>query len=46
MPDTVFRIFLDWDGMDSLPSRTIDPQRLDKLNRQGFTVVEWGGKQY
>lgn len=43
-PDTVFRIFLDWDGIDKQPTTPIEPQKLDKLERKGFTVVEWGGK--
>lgn len=40
-PDTVIRIFLDFEGLDapvSLPS-----QRLSSIPRKGFTLVEWGG---
>jgi hypothetical protein len=40
-PDTVIRIFLDYEGLKApmnLPS-----QKLNHLPRKGFTVVEWGG---
>ncbi len=40
-PQTVIRVFLDMDGFDApvaLPS-----QQLTKVERKGFTVVEWGG---
>jgi len=43
-PNKVFRIFLDWDNYNSKPNTDIKPQILDRLtNRDGFTVVEWGG---
>jgi hypothetical protein len=42
-PDTVFRIFLDWNGFDAKPEGSIQPQVLNKLVRKGFTLVEWGG---
>ncbi len=43
-PDKVFRIFLDWDNYNSKPDFEIQPQKLETLkNRDGFTVVEWGG---
>lgn len=45
-PDTVYRIFLDWEGLDDLPATPIEPQELEKLERKGFTVVEWGGREY
>lgn len=40
-PQTVIRVFLDMDGFDTpiqLPA-----QKLTKVERSGFTVVEWGG---
>lgn len=40
-PQTVIRVFLDMDGYDGplfLPA-----QQLKKVERKGFTVVEWGG---
>lgn len=42
-PDTLFRIFLDWLPLNKKPPFNIQPQYLDKVNRTGFTVVEWGG---
>ena len=41
LPDTRIRVFLDMEGLSShvqLPA-----QRLSSVERQGFTVVEWGG---
>lgn len=43
VPDTVYRIFLDYKPLKSMPDRLPEPQRLKKLNRQGFVLVEWGG---
>lgn len=40
-PDTVIRIFLDFEGLEQ--SLAIEPQRLTSVPRKGFTVVEWGG---
>lgn len=42
-PDTVFRIFLDYQALSFLPKVSPEPQQLKPLVRQGFTVVEWGG---
>lgn len=41
MPDTVIRVFLDFQGL-SAPV-TVRPQTLRAIPRIGFTVVEWGG---
>ena len=43
IPDTVFRIFLDWQPLSAKPTIALAPESLDHLNRQGFTFVEWGG---
>ena len=40
-PDTVIRILMDYKPLQK-PVKTIEPQ-LSALDRQGFTVVEWGG---
>ena len=40
-PDTVIRVFLDMDGFDTPPQLPV--QKLTKIERRGFTVVEWGG---
>lgn len=42
-PDTLFRIFLDWSPLLQKPSKDLIPEHLNKLQRNGFTVVEWGG---
>jgi len=43
MPDTVFRIFMDWQPLGQLPKSSLLPQDLPTLIRNGFTLVEWGG---
>ena len=40
-PDSVIRIFLDFEGLNQ--SISIAPQHLSAIPRNGFTVVEWGG---
>lgn len=43
-PDSVYRIFLDWQGINDPTSfATLPPQNLPKIDRKGFSVVEWGG---
>lgn len=41
-PDTVIRVFLDWSPLEN-NNLSIQPEELTHINRQGFTVVEWGG---
>lgn len=40
-PDTVIRIFMDYEGLD-YPIK-VNPQNIVTPARNGFTVVEWGG---
>ena len=40
-PDTVIRVLMDWKTLDE--KIEIEEQKLEKANREGFTVVEWGG---
>jgi hypothetical protein len=40
-PDTVIRVFLDAKGLNSPIKLT--PQQFTKKERNGFTLVEWGG---
>ena len=42
-PDTEFRIFLLWSPLMEMSSIQPQPQILQPLVRNGFTVVEWGG---
>lgn len=41
-PDTVIRVFLDFEGQDEQYSNIV-PQKLTAIPREGFTLVEWGG---
>ncbi len=42
-PDTMIRVFMAWYGAEEPVS--IPEQELTAPERQGFTVVEWGGEQ-
>jgi hypothetical protein len=41
VPDTSIRIFMEFYNLDN-PIEII-PQNLEKTERKGFTIVEWGG---
>lgn len=43
-PDTVIRVMMAWKPLQE--SIMIQPQKLDGVERKGFTVVEWGGTEY
>ena len=43
-PDTVIRVMMAWKPLQE--SIMIQPQKLDSVERKGFTVVEWGGTEY
>ena len=43
-PDSVIRVFMTWYASDE--PRDITAQQLPSFEREGFTVVEWGGSQY
>lgn len=40
-PDTLIRVMMEWKGMDKY--KEIKEQKLEKVERKGFTIVEWGG---
>ncbi len=42
-PDTLIRVFMAWEGVDEFCDMV--PQELDAPERNGFTVVEWGGSE-
>lgn len=42
-PDSIVRVFLDWKALSSKPMVTPIPQQLEKMERNGFVLVEWGG---
>ena len=40
-PDSVLRVFMAWKPLHR--AQTIEPQTFASFERNGFTVVEWGG---
>jgi len=42
-PKTLIRIFLSIKKLDSIPD--VKEQKLEKIERRGFTVIEWGGSE-
>ena len=42
-PDTEIRVFMAWQGLEEAIG--IEPQQLTAPERQGFTLVEWGGTE-
>jgi hypothetical protein len=42
-PDTVIRVFLDWEPLTEYPKELPTPQKFTHKERRGFTLVEWGG---
>lgn len=43
-PDNILRVFMVYEPLDK--PIEIEPQALPTLTREGFTVVEWGGRRY
>ncbi len=42
-PDHIYRIYMKWTNINT--PFTIEPQEIKKMNRNGFSVLEWGGQQ-
>lgn len=42
-PDTVIRVLMDWKALDE--KIEIEEQKLESVQRNGYTVVEWGGSE-
>jgi len=42
-PDTVIRVFMAWQTSDAFVE--IEAQELSSPEREGFTVIEWGGTE-
>ncbi len=42
-PDSIYRLFLDYQPLSAQPKQILTPPNLTKINRQGFFVLEWGG---
>lgn len=43
MPETEIRVFMDFKKIDS--PFDVEPQKIMKSQRKGFTLVEWGGSE-
>lgn len=43
-PDTLIRVFFDYKGLDKYTE--VKEQKLFQTSREGFTVIEWGGRLY
>jgi hypothetical protein len=44
-PDSILRIFMAFMPLDAPPVNPIPEQRLEKFERTGFAVIEWGGTE-
>jgi hypothetical protein len=42
-PDHIFRVFMVWRDADAFDYGEVNTQEIPKANRDGFTVIEWGG---
>ncbi len=43
-PDNLYRIFMSWRRVNQ--SIFVQEQKIRKVNREGFTVIEWGGAEF
>jgi outer membrane murein-binding lipoprotein Lpp len=43
-PDTIIRVFFDYQGLSE--KKAVTEQILEKRERKGFSVIEWGGRLY
>jgi hypothetical protein len=44
-PDKILRVYLLYSSLDSKKLPIINPQSIPKMDRNGFTVIEWGGSE-
>lgn len=42
-PDSMIRVFLDWQALAAKPNTAISAEKLIPMSRKGFSYVEWGG---
>lgn len=42
-PDTLIRVMMEWKGLNKYME--VEEQQLEKAERKGYTVVEWGGTE-
>lgn len=43
VPDTLIRVMMEWKGLNKYIE--VEEQQLEKVERKGYTVVEWGGTE-
>lgn len=41
VPETTIRVLMEWEALDE--EIEVEEQQLEKVERKGYTVVEWGG---
>jgi hypothetical protein len=44
-PDKMFRVFMLWTKAEENKNAQVIPQVIESFEREGFTVVEWGGAE-
>lgn len=44
-PDNIYRIYMLWHPKHGKDRINPVPQKIEKMDRSGFTVVEWGGQE-
>ena len=42
-PDTLIRVIMDFKPLNK--KINVKEQKLEKMQRKGFTIVEWGGRE-
>lgn len=44
-PDRIFRVYMMWGNAENMGNAKLNPQSILSFEREGFTLVEWGGAQ-
>lgn len=44
-PDKMFRVFMLWTKSEENKNTQVVPQSIESFEREGFTIVEWGGAE-
>lgn len=45
VPDKMFRVFMLWTKAEENKNTQVIPQAIESFEREGFTIVEWGGAE-
>lgn len=43
-PDKYYRLFMEYSAIDKDSAIQMEPQKLERFERMGFTAIEWGGR--